>query len=316
MGEEWRRGWHPENISAKHKDASILVVGGGPAGLEATLALGRRGYQVTLAEASRELGGRVLSESSLPGFQSWIRVRDYRSNLIQKMENVDIYLQNNLNASDIEDFNSDYVVIATGSKWRRDGVGTHQHLPIAIPPANNIFTADDVFSGAQITGEILIYDDEHYSMAGALAQRYLQAGHAVSYMTPAPMISQWTTMTDEQCFIQKGLLSLGIKTIFTQKIDQVNNGVLHGRCIYSDQIFPHSFENLILVTGRQANDQLFGKLNPNNTSRIGDCFVPSSIADAIYSGHKMARELGQDPDQIVPKRERPLIQLEHAGAVL
>jgi len=315
MGEEWRRGWHPENISAKHKDATVLVVGGGPAGLEATLALGRRGYRVTLAEASRELGGRVLSESSLPGFQSWIRVRDYRSNLIQQMENVDIYLQNNLSASDIEDFDSDYVVIATGSKWRRDGVGTHQHLPMAIPPANNIFTADDVFSGAQITGEILIYDDEHYSMAGALAQRYLQAGHAVSYMTPAPMISQWTTMTDEQGFIQKRLLSLGIKTIFTQKIDQVNNGVLHGRCIYSDQIFAHSFENLILVTGRQANDLLFDKLNANTTTRIGDCFVPSSIADAVYSGHKLARELGQDPAQIVPKRERPLIQLKFPGAI-
>jgi len=315
MGEEWRRGWHPENISTKHKDAAILVVGGGPAGLETTLALGRRGYRVTLAEASRELGGRVLSESSLPGFQNWIRVRDYRSNLIQQMENVDIYLQNNLSASDIEDIDSDYVVIATGSTWRRDGVGTHQHLPIAIPPASNIFTADDVFSGAQITGEILIYDDEHYSMAGALAQRYLQAGNSVTYMTPAHMISQWTTMTDEQGFIQKSLLSLGIKTIFTQKIDQVKNGVVHGRCIYSDQIFAHSFENLILVTGRQANDQLFEKLNANNTSRIGDCFIPSSIADAIYSGHKFARELGLGPDQVVPRRERPLIQLKNPGAV-
>ena len=60
MGEEWRRGWHPERIIAKGSDASVLVVGGGPAGLECARALGERGYPVTLAEATRELGGRIV----------------------------------------------------------------------------------------------------------------------------------------------------------------------------------------------------------------------------------------------------------------
>jgi dimethylamine/trimethylamine dehydrogenase len=52
MGEEWRKGWHPEIIRPKHSDAKILVVGGGPAGLEAAMALGNRGYEVVLIEAS------------------------------------------------------------------------------------------------------------------------------------------------------------------------------------------------------------------------------------------------------------------------
>src|SRR5258708_16734096 len=59
MGEEWRRGWHPERIAPKRSDSAILVVGAGPAGLECARALGQRGYRVTLAEASSELGGRV-----------------------------------------------------------------------------------------------------------------------------------------------------------------------------------------------------------------------------------------------------------------
>jgi dimethylamine/trimethylamine dehydrogenase len=71
MGEEWRRDWHPEHIAPKGSDSKVLVVGAGPAGLEATRALGQRGYAVTLAEAGKELGGRVIQESALPGLSAW-----------------------------------------------------------------------------------------------------------------------------------------------------------------------------------------------------------------------------------------------------
>ena len=88
MGEEWRRGWHPEKIGAKASEDAVLVVGAGPAGLEAARALGQRGYQVTLAEAGLEAGGRLLHEARLPGLQTWMRVRDWRLGQIQKMVNV------------------------------------------------------------------------------------------------------------------------------------------------------------------------------------------------------------------------------------
>ena len=50
MGEEWRKGWHPEVIGARGSEDRVLVVGAGPAGLEAARALGQRGYEVHLAE--------------------------------------------------------------------------------------------------------------------------------------------------------------------------------------------------------------------------------------------------------------------------
>jgi dimethylamine/trimethylamine dehydrogenase len=74
MGEEFRRGWHPERIRARQSSARILIVGAGPAGLEAARALGQRGYEVVLTEATRELGGRVAAESRLPGLHEWKRV--------------------------------------------------------------------------------------------------------------------------------------------------------------------------------------------------------------------------------------------------
>ena len=91
MGEEWRKGWHPEIIPAHKSDDAVLVVGAGPAGLECARALGQRGYRVHLAEAGDELGGRVTLESKLPGLAEWARVRDHRIQQLGKLDNVEIY---------------------------------------------------------------------------------------------------------------------------------------------------------------------------------------------------------------------------------
>ena len=129
-GEEWRRGWHPEEIAARHADESVLVVGAGPAGLEAALSLGRRGYRVVLAEALAELGGRVTRESALPGLSEWARVRDHRVHALRQMPNVEIYRDSRLDAEQVLEFGFAHVCIATGSRWRRDGTG--RSSPVAF----------------------------------------------------------------------------------------------------------------------------------------------------------------------------------------
>ena len=120
MGEEWRRGWHPERIPKGDPATSVLIVGAGPAGLECARALGQRGLKVTVAEARAELGGRVAIESTLPGLSTWGRVRDYRTYLLQTMANVDIYRGSPLAARDVLDFGCDHAVIATGARWIRE----------------------------------------------------------------------------------------------------------------------------------------------------------------------------------------------------
>ena len=70
MAEEWRRGWHPEIIPALKTPETVLIVGGGPAGMEAANALSQRGAEVTLAEAGTTWGGRVTLEPALPGLAS------------------------------------------------------------------------------------------------------------------------------------------------------------------------------------------------------------------------------------------------------
>ncbi len=95
---------------------SVLVVGAGPAGLECARALGQRGFAVTLVEARKELGGRVSLESKLPGLATWVRVRDYRTTLIEAMENVEVYPGSRMSAQDVIDAGCEHVVIATGAR--------------------------------------------------------------------------------------------------------------------------------------------------------------------------------------------------------
>ncbi|MGL4294289.1 MAG: FAD-dependent oxidoreductase, partial [Aestuariivirga sp.] len=124
MGEEWRRGWHPERIRPKRKDAHVLVVGAGPAGLEAARALGQRGLTVTIADRASEAGGRVARECRLPGLAAWGRVRDWRLLQIGKMPNVSLYLESDMTAETVAELGADHVLVATGATWRRDGTGS------------------------------------------------------------------------------------------------------------------------------------------------------------------------------------------------
>ena len=131
MGEEWRKGWHPERVPPRAGDDTFLVVGAGPAGLECAQLLGQRGYSVYLAEAEEHLGGRVTRESRLPGLAAWARVRDYRLNRLNRMGNVEILRASRVSAEEVLEFGARRVVLATGARWRRDGVGRANTSPIA-----------------------------------------------------------------------------------------------------------------------------------------------------------------------------------------
>jgi dimethylamine/trimethylamine dehydrogenase len=303
MGEEWRKGWHPERIPVKGSDASVLVVGGGPAGLEAAVSLGKRGYQVVLAEASTSLGGRVARESTLPGLAEWARVVDWRLTQLAKLSNVEFYLDSVVDEDQIMEFAPDHVALATGAKWRRDGTGRWLEDPVPGWESDSVYTPDDIMDGTVPTGPVVVFDDDHYYMGGVIAEALRRSGSEVTLVTPANEVSTWSTHTEEQYRIQQRLLQLGVELITGASLSGIGGDSAVLESIHTGDTREVAASGVVMVTSRTPQDALYFALSDRvSIKRIGDCDAPATIARAVYAGHLYAREM-DEPKELAFQRE-------------
>jgi dimethylamine/trimethylamine dehydrogenase len=316
MGEEWRKGWHPERIPPAKSSQRILVVGAGPAGLEAARALGQRGHEVHLAEAEREPGGRVRREARLPGLAEWARVRDWRLGQLRGMDNVVLYPDNRLTATDILEFEARHVVLATGACWRRDGFGRHHGAPIEGADGPGVYTPDDLMDGRLPEGPVLLYDDDGFYLGSVLAELLRREGREVVFVTPEDTVAPWTANTLDYAHVQRRLreLDVGIRT--GARLEAIETEGVEVACVHTGRTQRIACASVVLVTSRLPNDELHRSLldveaawpdaGIESVTSIGDCLAPGLIAHAVYAGHRYARELGEPPADDVPfRRVRP-----------
>ena len=318
MGEEWRKGWHPERIRPKTSDKPVLIVGAGPAGLEAAQALGKRGYDVTLADKGTELGGRVARECRLPGLSAWGRVRDYREQQLHQLPNVQIYFDSELDAESVLEFGFPRVVVATGARWRTDGVGHQWTRPMPIADAARVLSPDDMMDGQALPEgkRVVIWDDDHYYMGGVMAEVLVEKGCQVIYVTPAPEASTWTRFTMEQHFIQTRLLEMGVSIRTVTNLEAISEGAVTASCVYTGRTEEIEADAVMLVTSRTPEDRLARELEARradwsaagieSVTAIGDALAPATIAHAVYAGHRYAQELDGPPvtgDEVPFRRE-------------
>jgi dimethylamine/trimethylamine dehydrogenase len=291
MGEEWRRGWHPERIPPKASDRKVLIVGGGPAGLEAAVALGRRGYEVALAEAGTQLGGRVLRESALPGL----------ADQLSKLPNVEVFLDSEVDAAQILEFGADRVALATGAKWRPEGIGREHSSPIPGWDSANVLTPDDVMAGVMPAGPVLVYDEDHYYMGNVIAEKLRRAGLDVTLATPESKVALWATRTAEQHWVHSRMIELGIQLELNTAIASLEKGRAVLACSYTGRTREIEVASVVMVTSREPSDGLYHELAERiDIERIGDCRAPGVIATAVYAGHLYAREMDEAPHDGTP----------------
>ena len=308
MGEEWRKGWHPERASAMASASSVLIVGAGPAGLEAARTLGLRGYNVTLAEATRVLGGRVAREAALPGMNEYIRVRDYREQQILNMPNVEVFRESRLGTDDVFEFGADHVCIATGADWRADRFDGKAFTPIS----EAVLTADDIMDGRLPEGSTVVFDADNYYLAGVIAERIFQTGVPVTYVTESDSVSTWAGNTSERWRVRTHLMNLGVKIVTAHALTDFDGTTATLTCEYTGAKKTLEATGAVMVGQRRPRDQIYhdilakvgddiSKL-PFSLKRIGDCEAPTIIAANVYAGHRYATELDAEIDRDEPMR--------------
>ncbi|MDW9396545.1 NAD(P)-binding protein [Sinorhizobium meliloti] len=311
VGEEWRKGWHPETIARSEAPEPALIIGGGPAGLEAARALAQRGVDVMLAEGGGEWGGRVARECRLPGLATWGRVRDWRIGQLSTCVNAELYLHSPLSAADILQYGVPHVAIATGASWRTDGVGRSHRVPLDFLSAGTLISPDAILSeGAEAVpsdGPVVVFDDDCFYMGSVLADLLARRGCTVTFVTPESQVSPWSRNTLEQARIQKRLIDLGVEIVTAMALAGRTKDQLELSCVYSGRIRPVDCATLVPVTARLPDETLWLELKAREAewadagiktiTRLGDCLAPGLIAAAVYSGHQYARTYQEQVDK-------------------
>jgi dimethylamine/trimethylamine dehydrogenase len=320
--EEWRKGWHPERARPKGPSESVLVVGAGPAGLEATLQAAKRGYRVTLAEAGKTLGGRVARERLLPGLSAWGRVADYRTGQIAPLPGVEVYRDSRLSADDVLAMGSEHVAIATGAVWRRDAVARLHLRPIPTDPAMPVFSPDDLMDGLGPTGgRVMIYDDDHFYMGSVMAEVLVARGCTVDLVTPAVKVAEWAENTLEQATIMRRMLSLGVNILTSRAPEAIGRGEVTLACTWTGAVTAHPADAVVMVTSRLPQDALYqalraregewGAAGIRSVRLIGDAAAPGPIAWATYAGRRFAEEIDAgDTHGDTPSFRREIVGLD------
>ena len=320
-GEEFRRGWHPERFEpAGNAERDVLVVGAGPAGMECAVVLGKRGFRrVHLVDAEAEIGGIMRWVPRLPGRAEWARVVNWRRIQLDKLANLEVITETRLSPEAVRAYGADLVVVATGAFWSPVGLNRETHDPIAGADASlaHVLTPEQVMvEGKSPPGErVAVYDCDGYFMGPDLAEQLAVAGFRVDLVTSLEDVAPFAHETLEQALLKRRLHESGVRLHRGVVLERVEPGLVSGRGEFGE---PYELETdaVVLVTQRVSDEALYLELAADGERlraegieavyRIGDCVAPQLIADAIFDGHRLAREIDAD-DPAVPlpwRRER------------
>lgn len=329
--EEYRRGWHPEKFTPTKSQESVLVVGAGPAGMECAMILGKRGYDVHLREAEPEIGGRIRKVVKYPGLSEWGRIVTYRQIQLDKLKNVEVHTGvGKMSADDILSYGADKVVLATGSHWATDGTNCISHGPIAGIDASlpNMATPEQILMENKPVGNnVIILDADGYFTGVSLAEYLADQGKNVTIVTCLGGVAPYTHFTLEAPNLHRMMYEKKIheKTLHWPLSVQGNKATLY--YLYRDgykrdagptkgkmprregtDTVEVEFDTLVLATGRIPNCELFKELKARKGEwadneiggiyQAGDCYAPGLIADAIFEGHRIAREFESSNPQL------------------
>ena len=225
-----------------------------------------------------------------------------------------------MDAAAVQAAGADIVVVATGAPWATDGLNgaTRGPIPGADAALAHVLTPEQVMlDGKRPSGRrVVVYDCEGYFMGAGMAELLAGEGHAVELVTSCEKVAPFCDETLEGPLLRQHLHDLGIGMRAECAVSAVDAGGVRGETTLGDP-FEIECDAVVLVTQRVSDERLFLELGTSGTAglhRIGDCVAPRLLADAIWDGHRLAREI-DSPDPAMPLphlRERPAETLARA----
>jgi dimethylamine/trimethylamine dehydrogenase len=313
VGEEYRRGWHPEHVPPLAAPLHALVVGAGPSGMECAITLARRGARVDLVERGDLTGGSLAWITRLPGLGEWGRLNAYRAVQIARLPDLTLTTGRELDAGQIRSWGADVVVLATGSAWSQDGLNAFTRAPIPGADASlaHVLTPEQVLlEGKRPPGRrVVVYDGDGYFAASGLAELLAREGLSVELVTGFETISPFSAETLEDALNRRRLHEAGVR----MRVATTVTALEPGRVLVEDEFGEPgeiAADGVVLVTQRVSDDALYQQLDGElpRVFRVGDCVAPRLLAESIFDGHRLAREIDcPDPEVALPfLRERPM----------
>jgi dimethylamine/trimethylamine dehydrogenase len=300
--------------------------------MECARVLGERGMSsVHLVDSSRAIGGHVRHVSELPGLREWARVIDYRQIQLDKLKNVEVISGRHLTKQTVLEYGADIVIVATGSAWSPVGMNSLTHAPVDDADAttqSHVLTPDQVFAGKQLGKKVVVYDLDGYFMAASLAERFADEDRTVTLVTRFAATAPYTEYTLEQSRLVRRLRESGVGILNNKVITTVSPSFATLVDVWDDSSTALESDSVVLVTQRFPEESLFVDLRDDPAAlrrarigavyRTGDCAVPGQIADAVFEGHRLAREIDSPhPEHPLPYiRERRLINATESDYTL
>ncbi len=264
---------------------SVLVVGGGPAGLIAATTAGERGHDVTLLEATGDLGGQITAYADLDHRG---RYGDWLATLKSRLDDHDVTVELNtrFDPDNVAAYDFDELILATGATGRRPDVSVAES--VAAYTAVEALRADNPFGD-----DVLVADWDGNEAALDVASKAADAGADVEIVTAA-----YTPGESVQQYIQNALLgdlySENVTLTPHYRVDAVEADEVVLQNVFNDERERRdSVDTVVFAHGGEANYEQYRNLSVVDVSvhRVGDCWAPRSLDEAIWEAYETATDL-------------------------